>query len=353
MNNTLKSFLLRAVKIIAFWLIVVCLVFLLGRYLYLFIPFILAFILAVMINPLKKFFIKHFNLPKMLAVLLAMALEIGGICAVIALLITRLVFEFQDIMLNLPVYSQNARRVFLNGLSQLETAYLQIPPSYVETFNKSLNNLMDSAAGFIASIPTLVGRTAMLIPEIIIVLVIALVATFFMAKGTERYLKSCLAFFPEEWHTKVTDLGKDFSRAFIGFVRAELIVCGISLLISIFGLLILQAKYAIVLGTVTGIFGILPVLGVGIILVPWAIIAFLFGHTLMGAGLLILTGVVSVVRHVIEPKILGDNVGLDPLLVLASMYIGLAAIGVIGLFVGPFTVIAYQSLRKAGVFRNL
>ncbi|MFZ3372889.1 MAG: AI-2E family transporter, partial [Desulfitobacteriaceae bacterium] len=61
---------------------------------------------------------------------------------------------------------------------------------------------------------------------------------------------------------------------------------------------------------------------------------------------------ITIIRHVIEPKILGDNVGLDPLFVLISMYIGLASTGILGLILGPFILIAYQALRKAGVFRN-
>ncbi len=117
--------------------------------------------------------------------------------------------------------------------------------------------------------------------------------------------------------------------------------------------MIIHPKYAIITGTITGIFGILPVLGVGIILVPWSIFAFISGHSLLGTELILLTTLITILRHIIEPKILGDNVGLDPLFVLVSMYIVLASTGVIGLILGPFILIAYQALHKAGVFRNL
>lgn len=91
----------------------------------------------------------------------------------------------------------------------------------------------------------------------------------------------------------------------------------------------------------------------GIVLVPWSLFAFVAGNNVLAIELLLLTSVVTVLRHVIEPKILGDNVGLDPLFVLISMYMGLASTGVIGLILGPFILIAYKSLQKAGVFRNL
>jgi sporulation integral membrane protein YtvI len=340
-------------KFIVFWLVIAFVIYLIGRYIYLFVPFIIALALTVMVNPLKKLLMKRFHLPLMLAVLLAMVLEIGSICGIIIILIARLFREIQDISLNLPEHSKMAQHLFINWLDKLETVYLQIPPSYAAPINKSISGLVDSIANSFSSIPTLFGKIVVVVPEMIIIIVIALVATYFMAKGTPRYVKQMIAIFPEEWHMNLEELGKDFSKAFMGFVRAEIIVCLVSLVLSIAGLLILHTKYAIMMGTVTGIFGILPVLGVGIVLVPWAFLAFLTGKTFLAVGLLILTGVVSIIRHVIEPKILGDNVGLDPLLVLVSMYIGLAATGLIGLFLGPFVLIAYQSLKKAGVFRNL
>jgi len=174
-----------------------------------------------------------------------------------------------------------------------------------------------------------------------------------MSNGSKRYLNEILKIFPLEWREHISELGRDFSRGFAGFIRAEFIIFLITLFLSIVGLMMIHPQYAIVIGTITGFFGILPVLGVGIVLVPWSILAFVNGHSLLAIELILLTTLITILRHIIEPKILGDNVGLDPLFVLVSMYIGLASTGVIGLILGPFILIAYQALRKAGVFRNL
>lgn len=349
MNSVTKPFLIRTIKFIIFWFLIGGLIYLIGHFIYLFIPFILAFILTAMINPLKRFFVRKLNFPLGLAVLTAMIIEVGSFGAAIIFLVLRLIQEIQEIYLHWPHYSRFVRHVFAHWLNTVETVYLNLPGNYTATINGAMAKMFNS----VSAVLTWGVRMTATVPEIIIIIVIALVATYFMAKGSERYISQFVRIFPVEWQKNVIELGRDFSRAFVGFVKAEFVVFVVIILCSILGLLFLKVKYALILGTITGIFGVLPVLGVGIILVPWAFLAFLTGHTLFAIELLLLTTIVSILRHVIEPKILGDNVGLDPLFVLMSIYIGLAATGAIGLILGPFVLIAYSSLHKAGIFRNL
>lgn len=349
MNVVTKSFLTRSLKFLVFWIAVGGLLYLIGHYVHLFLPFILAFIMTATINPLKNFLVRKAHFPLGLAVLTSMVIEIGGLGVVISLLIIRLIREIQDIYIHWPRYNELLQHFFSHWLTKIEIVYLKLPSNYIRGINNTVQGVIDA----VPSALSYVLSFAVGIPEAIIVIVISLVATYFMAKGAQRYLHEFTLIFPQEWRESLIELGRDFSAAFAGFVRAEFIVFLITMFLSIVGLMLFHARYAIVLGTITGIFGILPVLGVGIILVPWALLAFLSGHSLFAIELLLLTGIVSILRHVIEPKILGDNVGLDPLFVLMSMYIGLAATGAIGLILGPFILIAYHALRKAGVFRNL
>lgn len=349
MNRQTHSFLIRTLKFIGFWALIGIALWFVGHFLYLFIPFILAFIMATMISPLKRYLIRKYHFSKGMAVITAMILELGGLSALISLLVIRIIREFHDIYLNWPHYIAFFQNIFSHRLTQIELFYLKLPSDYITMINDTVSKLMNS-------IPKILSQGlsfAITIPEAIIVIVIAIVATFFMSLGSQRYLEDIIKIFPLEWRTSLKELGHDFSRAFSGFIKAELIVFVITLVICITSLFIFKTKYAIVLGTLAGIFGILPVLGVGIVLVPWSLFALLVGNTILAIELLLLTIVVSVLRHIIEPKILGDNVGLDPLFVLISMYIGLAATGVIGLILGPFILIAYKALQKAGVFRNL
>jgi len=344
-----KVFFTQSLKFIAFWVAVGGLIFLVGHFIYLFLPFLLAFIMTATIMPLRNLIVRKVRLPQGFAVVTAMIVEIGGLGVIIALLVIRLTREIHYIYINWPYYNDLLQHFFTRWLAKIEIYYLKLPGTNIGTINTTVKEFINTIPAVLANLLAMAAK----IPEIIIVIVIALVATFFMSNGSKRYLNEILNIFPLEWRKNISELGRDFSRAFAGFIRAEFIIFLITLFLSIAGLMIIHPKYAFIIGTITGIFGILPVLGVGIVLVPWSILSFISGHSLLGIELILLTSLITILRHIIEPKILGDNVGLDPLFVLVSMYIGLASTGLIGLILGPFILIAYQALRKAGVFRNL
>ncbi|HWQ71640.1 MAG TPA: sporulation integral membrane protein YtvI [Desulfitobacteriaceae bacterium] len=349
LNQITRTFFRRTTKFLGFWLLVFLIIWLISRFIYLFLPFILAFIMTAMISPLKNLLIRKFKMPLNISVLTAMILELGGISLLLLFMINREIKEIQDIYLRWPHYEGVLKQILNNWLLNIQNAFLNIPSDYLDIINNSISSIINSVPHLLSQGVTL----AIAIPELIIILVIALVATYFMSKNSKRYTRDIVNIFPREWRENLFELGSDFSRALAGFIKAEFIIFLIMMFCSILGLYFLHTKYFISMGIITGLFGILPVLGVGIVLVPWALFAYIAGNNMFAIELLLLTTAITVIRHVIEPKILGDNVGLDPLFVLISMYIGLETTGIIGLLIGPFILIAYQALRKAGVFSNL
>jgi predicted PurR-regulated permease PerM len=110
-------------------------------------------------------------------------------------------------------------------------------------------------------------------------------------------------------------------------------------------------KYTMLLALLIVIVDILPILGTGSVLVPWATIVWAQGNPHMGIGLIILFFVITIVRRIIEPKIYSANMGLTPLASLVSLYLGFKVLGFIGLFLGPAVLIIYNTLKKAGVIK--
>jgi len=121
--------------------------------------------------------------------------------------------------------------------------------------------------------------------------------------------------------------------------------------IIIIGLVIIQYPYALFVGLLTAVIDALPIFGSGLVLWPWAALNFIKGNYATGAGLLLIYGVVFITRQSLEPRILGSQIGIHPLLTLMSMYIGLKLFGFIGIILGPAIVIVikavYQSQSKA------
>ncbi len=118
------------------------------------------------------------------------------------------------------------------------------------------------------------------------------------------------------------------------------------------GLSILQVPYAVLLSILIVFVDVLPILGTGSVLVPWAVISFFQENQFLGIGLILLFIVITVVRRILEPKVFSSNMGISPLAALISLFVGFKILGFIGFFVGPAIVIVYDTLREAGILKS-
>ncbi|WMT39544.1 AI-2E family transporter [Paenibacillus sp. D2_2] len=141
--------------------------------------------------------------------------------------------------------------------------------------------------------------------------------------------------------------------ALFGYLRAQFIMISITAFVVCIGLLILRVDSPVTYAILIGLVDLLPYLGVGTILIPWLVYAFMTGNFALGIGLSILYGVVLVSRQLIEPKVLATSVGLDPLPTMISLFVGLQLFGVLGLIIGPVSLVVINAVIKAGVFHEL
>src|SRR5690606_15621433 len=151
---------------------------------------------------------------------------------------------------------------------------------------------------------------------------------------------------------KVDEVLQNLRKSIFGFLRSQLILSVLTYIITLGGFLILGVKYALAIALLVVIVDIMPILGTGSVLVPWASYLILTGDWYTGIGLIVLFLVITVFRRVVEPKILGDSVGIGALSALISLYVGFKLVGVIGVFIGPLVVIIYMAARKAGLFQT-
>jgi sporulation integral membrane protein YtvI len=134
-----------------------------------------------------------------------------------------------------------------------------------------------------------------------------------------------------------------------GFWVAQFVLSIVVFVISLITLLFIAPKYAVLMSIIIWVIDIIPIIGSIVIFAPWALIAFLFGDVLLGVQLLILSFVIILFRRTVEPKIMGDQMGLSPLLMLISLFIGLQLLGFIGFIIGPLVVIVYKAAREVNL----
>ena len=130
----------------------------------------------------------------------------------------------------------------------------------------------------------------------------------------------------------------------MGYIKAYFLIMVLTFCEMLLGLSILGVDYAFIMAIVISVIDILPILGSGTVLIPWAIFAFLTSNTPLGVGLLILYAATLVVRQFAEPKIVGGAIGIHPLATLASVYIGLKFLGFLGIFIGPMTALLLREM---------
>lgn len=328
-------------------------------------PFLIAIALALMINPIVQFLETKWRFPRAIAVLSSLVFLIGIFAGLLTLLIAELVASTSYLSKVVPEHV----RAFIEYIENFFAS--QVIPFYntVSSLLKSLDSgqqetimnsiretgskISDSATTFLQTFFLKLPALVSWIPNAATVIAFALLATFFISKDLEKIKASATRLIPEKVNTSVSRVFVDLRKALVGFVKAQLTLMSITLIIVLIGLLILQVNYAITIALITGLVDLLPYLGTGTIFIPWIIYEVVTGNLGLALGLTILYTVVVVQRQLMEPKILSSNIGVNPLATLISLFVGFKLIGFLGLIIGPVTLVFLTTLQKAQVFHDI
>jgi sporulation integral membrane protein YtvI len=192
---------------------------------------------------------------------------------------------------------------------------------------------------------------AVSVPTFLLNIVIMVVATIFLLVDFESILAFIKKQLPDKTNELIYNIGTHLGKVLKKYILSYSLVMLITFAEIFAGLSIIGVNYAALLAALIAIFDILPVVGSGLVIVPWAIISLIIGDIGVGIGLFILWAVLCVVRQIIEPKIVGNSVGMHPFLTLFAMLAGNFIYGGIGILLLPVTLALCQSLNSAGVVR--
>lgn len=318
-------------------------------------PFIIALIIAILIEPVVIFFETKTRLNRSLSVGLSLILAIGGFIYLLSLIITNIMQEISKMMPQLMEYSDGIAQKIVAAISDYKLFYLQLnlPTEVQNAMQNSLQNVISIAHKFLESSVNILAKVLTSLPQMFIVIMIASVATFFIIKDRALIKSFFLQLIPRNARPKTKDVITELFKSFLGFIKAYSILITITAIFTMVGLKVLGVKYVLTIGIIVGLLDILPILGPGTLFIPWIIWEFVSGNTGLGISLMVLYGLVSIVRQFIEPKIVGDNIGLHPLATLFSLYVGLKLGGIVGLFLGPISIVIIMASYRAGLFDGI
>jgi sporulation integral membrane protein YtvI len=311
-------------------------------------PFLFALVLAILIDPFVDWLEQKKGIQRGLAVAFVLFLLVIFITLFMVFVISRLVIELSDLYQQIPLYTQTWYGYILNAIEEVRN-YLSsnpLPQEAQDALRNSMNSLIDQTAGVIGKTTNFLFALLTGLPGFITILIVSALATFFISRDKVKISQFFYKLIPNRHIKPVSTVVGHINSALVGFFRAETILISITALLTITGLYLIGVDYALTVGIIVGLLDLLPILGPGAFFIPWAVIAFISGRISFGVALLIIYGIVSTVRQLIEPKILSQSIGLNPLATLIAIYAGLQFFGVAGIIIGPFAFILLKGILK-------
>lgn len=356
MNRRNFTYIKIACNLSIFIVSLLLVIFFLPKLLMFFMPFVVAWIIAWIATPIVRFVERHLRLKRKTSMVFVVVAIISGVIAVIynvAIYLGRLVVSF---LADLPQMWESIR-MEAHGMFQILFNLLdKLPGEGTTALEDFLSNSGDYVGELMSSLsaPTIsaVGSIASKVPDIIIFTIMCLIATYFFVVEREMIFQKVYDITPKGIRDVWTLVKKCVVESIGGYFKAQFkIEIWIYLLIFI-GLTILNVKYAIIIALGIAILDLLPVFGTGAVLWPWTLIKFINGDYFSAIGLLLIWGISQLVRQFIQPKYVGDTLGVHPIPTLFLLFAGYKLSGVFGMIVAVPLGILASTLYKEGVFKT-
>ncbi len=312
-------------------------------------PFVIGWFLAIMLLPIVKWLEMH-RMRRRSAALLVLVSVVLVVVLLSIFAVIAVAKEATLLLLNVPHYFNVIQAWVLKQIAIGRVFYGQLPPNVAAGMQTTAVHALSTIEQWFRSFATGLLNSVTNLPEISFVVVISLITAYFMLADRERLYKAFLRTLPPGWSIKMETAMRAMGKAFTGTLRVQVVLMLMSAVLGVVGMLLLKIQYAVILGIAFGVTGLIPILGSAILTVPWAVGAFVAGNMALALKVLLLQAVISAIRHVVEPKILADSVGLDTLSTLFALYVGMQLLGVLGLFLGPIILIGLKSLLRARLF---
>ena len=219
-------------------------------------------------------------------------------------------------------------------------------------YEKTLNK---AAAYFTTAVSSAAGYTVKHAPEFLLSCAVAAVSACYIAADFRRLIKFARGVCGNKIYENGVKIKNILVNSVFKFAKGYLIIFGITFAELFAGLALLKINYALLLAAIISIIDILPILGTGTVLIPWAVSEIVMGNTAQGVSLAVLYLVITVVRNFAEPKIIGNQMGIKPLFTLLAMFIGIKLFGIAGIFILPITlivVIEYYKTDETELIKN-
>jgi sporulation integral membrane protein YtvI len=307
-------------------------------------PFILAYFFAWIIRPVTELLYRKVKLPRIIGGTFALLLLVAVFGTAFCMLVNILIKQTLLFIRNIPVYINmvanelDAICQYCDGLMGLECGTIRAfaDEHLIQAFNNLKSKLMPEITEHTISI---LIRTV----EFTGIFLIIFVAAILIAKDLPEFHKR---YEDNKIYRDIHKVTAKLSEAGIAYLRCQLIIMVIVAVVNVLGLSLLKNEYAFLLGIGIAILDALPILGSGLVFIPWSIVTLFQGDIYTAAILFTIYLISQVIREILEPKLIGNRIGIKPLATLVAMYIGVKLFAIAGFFLGPIGLVIIMTIYK-------
>lgn len=329
-------------------------IFLVPKLLVFFMPFVIGYVIALIASPMVRFFEEKLKIRRKAGTAVVIIFVIGIVVLGGYLIGAKLLEELTGLIRSLPEMWSNMEADIQEIGDNLSVLITKFPADVQDGMKEITSAFSGYVGGIISKIstPTIaaVGNFAMQLPSIVISMIMALLSAYFFVAEKHTLTELVEKYLPKSVNKRYQMMKRSLTRAVGGYLKAQVRIEVWMYLLLVIGLVILQVDYALLIAIGIAFLDFLPFFGTGTVLVPWSIVKLLSADYKMAVGLMIMWGVGQLARQLIQPKIVGDSIGVPPLPTLFLLFIGYKLGGVLGMILAvPIGIILY-TMYQEGTF---
>ena len=327
------------------------------RFLSFFLPFVIGWIISVIANPLVRFLESRLRIVRKHSSVLIVVSVLALIIAGLYFLISKLITEAAGFAADLPRYYETAWAGGQELLLKLEGILQFLPQGVQDSMDRFFTHMGEYLNVLVQKIasPTVMaaGNVVKGIPAALVYTIVTIFSSYLFIVDRDKVMGILHRYMPVGGTRYYRHLKKDVRHLIGGYFLAQFKIMFIVAVVLAAGFLVLGVDYALLLAILIAVLDFLPILGTGTVLIPWALLRLVSGQYAFGFGLVAIYVLTLVLRQIIQPKIVGDTMGLDPFMTLLFLYLGFKISGIAGMILAVPVGMLFINLYEFGAFDSL
>lgn len=325
-------------------------------------PFLIAGIISLIIEPLIKFVNKKTKLTRKTSAIIVLIVVFSLIIGLLIWGITSLILEASNLLNGLNDYFEKAYIQVQNIINSIDLDKINISEDVANIFENATGDFLKTVSNWVTNALHSLMNVITSIPTIAIYVVVTLLAIYFMCTDRLYILDQIEHHLPKAWVKRMGMHFRELVTTLGSYLKAQVVLILIDATIVTVGLFIFKLigfniQYPLLAALGIAFVDALPILGTGTVMLPWAVICAINGDIKLAIAILILYVIILIVRQLLEPKIVSNHIGIHPIFTLIAMYTGFKFMGIIGLIVGPIVLIilknVFSTLIDKGILKTI